>query len=92
MDDENEVETEVNSESEENFGTGLHVMYISYDEEVGYPEMDLGDISPYLAISMLQSIIDALEVLVPSPKVIFRGKTIMEPYECLEDEEEIGDD
>jgi hypothetical protein len=85
----------VSAESDENdsivnFGTGLHIMIITYDEDSGIPEVDLGDMSPYLAITMLQSVIESLEYLVPSPRVVFKGQVIFDPnFGGMETEETV---
>jgi hypothetical protein len=71
---------------EGNFGTGLHAMIISYDEATGYPSVDLGDIPPYVAISLLRSVIDALDYLIPTPKVTLNGETVLDPFTLDDDD------
>lgn len=86
-------EPEETPEQPINFGTGLHAIIITYDESSGLPEVDIGSLSPYLAITMLHSAIESLEYLIPAPSVVFKGQIVFNPS-LMNDEEEpqIGDD
>lgn len=73
-------------QEQDNLGTGLHVMIITYDESTGYPKVELGDVSPYLAISMLQSVIEGLEYVIPTPQIQYKDRIILDPSYFSSDE------
>lgn len=81
-----EDKQQVNKEAEEalisslNFNSGLHVIIITYDEAKGFPEVELGDVSPWVAITMVKSVFDALDYIIPGPKITYQGATIFDPH------------
>lgn len=67
------------------FGTGLHVIIVTYDESTGYPAVELGDVSPYLAASIFRSAVDALEYLIPTPKIQYGDRVLLDPMSQIEE-------
>lgn len=41
--------------------------------------VDLGSIPPFVAMSVLEKVINILKITVPAPKVTFKGITLVEP-------------
>lgn len=42
--------------------------------------VDLGSISPFLAVTVLEKVISVLKIAVPAPKVTFKGNILVEPF------------
>lgn len=56
---------------------GLHLITLMYDTK-GHdvPSLDLGDCPPWIAITILQSAIDTLQMLIPPVDVSYNGRLI----------------
>lgn len=56
---------------------GLHLITLMYDTKAqDVPSLDLGDCPPWIAITLLQSAIDTLQMLIPPVDVTLNGKLI----------------
>lgn len=67
----------------------MHIITIVFDEE-GYdaPKLDLGDTSPLVAIALLQSAIETLQMLVPPVDVSYKGMLVCHStFEVLDEDE-----
>jgi hypothetical protein len=67
----------------------MHIITIVFDEE-GYdaPKLDLGDTSPLVAIALLQSAIETLQMLVPPVDVSYKGMLVCHSsFEILDEDE-----
>jgi hypothetical protein len=52
------------------FGTGINVITITYNNnDDSLPHMDLGDCSPWVAITLLKSAMETLEIMAISPYI-----------------------
>ncbi len=72
-------------------GTGLHVITITYDSDPNiFPEVHLGDCSPWVALTMLKAAMESLEILLPPINVSYKGDMILH-HSTLEDEQEDED-
>lgn len=60
----------------------LHCVTImwSHSDEMP-PQVDLGDTSPWLAFSLLQTVLDGLRMTLAPPAINFNGTTIFEVVE-----------
>ena len=68
----------------------IHVITIVIDESNGLPpRVDLGDISPIFAHTILQTVVDTLYDCIPSPEIVYDGVTLMDyDYAGWDDEDE----
>lgn len=69
-----------------NLGTGMHVISIIYTDGEEVPDLDLGDCSPWVALTLLQAAMDSIQLLIPAMNVTYRGKQII-CSEIIQDEE-----
>ena len=58
-------------------GTGIHVISIAYNDNEETPHVDLGDCSPFIAITLLRAIIETLEIMLPPIDVSYKGSIII---------------
>jgi hypothetical protein len=59
-------------------GTGIHVITITYDDDPEiFPEVHLGDCSPWVATTLLKAAIDSIELLIPPINVSYKGDFIV---------------
>lgn len=59
-------------------GTGIHVITITYDKDPEiFPEVHLGDCSPWVAITLLKAAIESIELLIPPINVSYKGDFIV---------------
>jgi hypothetical protein len=57
---------------------GLHLITLMYDTKANdVPSLDLGDCPPWIAITLLQSAIDTLQMLIPPVDVSFNGRVVV---------------
>lgn len=67
-----------------------HAITILYNEDETYPEVDLGDVPPQVAITVMQQAINALFEVLPGPVVKFNGNIIYRESYFDDDPEESG--
>jgi len=86
-----EEESEFDAILEENNMSGIHVITISYNE-VGptVPTIDLGDCSPWTALTLLKAAMDSLEIMIPPVNVRFKDEDIVS-HDIVEFDEEEED-
>lgn len=71
-------------------GTGIHVITITYDDDPEiFPEVHLGDCSPWVATTLLRAAIESIELLIPPINVSYKGDFIVK---SSIDEDDFGDD
>jgi len=86
-----EQEQEIDELSD--FGTGLHVITIVFDSDPSiFPEVHLGDCSPWVALSILKLSMESIEILLPPINVSYKGDIILEHSNLEEEEEEDQED
>lgn len=72
-------------------GTGIHVITITYDNDPEiFPEVHLGDCSPWVATTLLRAAIDSIELLIPPINVSYKGDFIVR--NSMEDDDDFGDE
>lgn len=81
MADEEEVEEDLPS---------LHVVTIMWEEGAGPAQVDLGHMSPWVAISLLNMVTDSLEMVLHPPTIRYADKVIFEAV-CEPDSDFEGD-
>lgn len=70
-------ETGENENSEREAFPSLSVITIVIDDE-GRPAINLGDVSPYAAISIFSTAADTLNDMMTPPKVTYKDKVILD--------------
>jgi hypothetical protein len=71
-------ENEDPSDDLSDLGIGIHVITITYDNDPEiYPEVHLGDCSPWVAITLLKAAMESIELLIPPINVSYKGDTIV---------------
>ena len=69
-------------------GTGIHVITITYDNDPEvYPEVHLGDCSPWVAITLLKAAMETIELLIPPINVSYKGDEVVIHSTDIEDDE-----
>jgi hypothetical protein len=78
-------------DSMNDFGTGMHVITITYDDDPNIlPEVNLGDCSPWVAVTLLKAAQESTEMLIPPINITYRGDKILD--NSLDFEEDDIDD
>jgi hypothetical protein len=52
---------------------------VSHDDINEPIHVDLGSIQPFIAVSILEKVIEVLKMVSPGPKITFRGNIIADP-------------
>lgn len=52
---------------------------VSHDDINEPIHVDLGSIQPFIAVSILEKVIEVLKMVSPGPKITFRGNVIADP-------------
>lgn len=65
----------------------IHIITVVYDESEKSPKVDLGDIPPSLAITIMQQTVAALFDCLREPIIEYDGRTIYSPIIFEEDDE-----
>lgn len=63
----------------EEFESKVHIITVVYDEDVQHPVVDLGDVPPTVAVTMLQQTVAALFDCLSEPKITYNNKVIYSP-------------
>ena len=64
--------------SDYDFGTGIHVITITYnDDQDVFPEIDLGDCSPWVAVTLLKACMDSIDLVIPPINVTYKGDSLI---------------
>lgn len=80
-------------EEPSNFGTGMHVITITYhDNPQELPEIDLGDCNPWVATTILKAAIDSIDMMIPPMSVTYKGEIIISHAMSFDDEDFTIDD
>lgn len=69
----------------------FHAITILYNEDETYPEVDLGDVPPQVAITVMQQVIKALYAVLPDPVIKFNGNIIYDSNYYYDDEDDDDD-
>jgi hypothetical protein len=70
------------------FGTGINVITITYNNnDDSLPHMDLGDCSPWVAITLLKSAMETLEIMIPPIGVTYKGDVVIAHSIDLDEED-----
>ena len=71
---------EVNSlENEMGFRFPMITISVSYDDLNEPIHVDLGSVPPFMAVSVMEKVLEMLKPLVIGPKITFQGITLAEP-------------
>lgn len=65
------------------------VLIVTTDENYSDLTLDLGDIPPGIAYSLLKAATEQLWAVMPSAKLKVYGETIFDPYDFQEEEEDL---
>lgn len=65
----------------------MQIITIVLDEDQ-IPRMDLGDCHPAVAYSILTKALEGLEMILPTPTVIYRDEKILEEFTFIDDEDD----
>jgi hypothetical protein len=90
--EDNEQDPElVDIEQLSDLGTGLRVITITYDSDPEiFPEVHLGDCSPWVALTILKLAMESIEILLPPINVSYKGDMILQ-HSNFEDEQDQED-
>lgn len=58
----------------------LHVVTIMWEEGAGPAQVDLGNMSPWVAITLLNMVTDSLEMVLHPPTIRYADKVIFEAF------------
>lgn len=74
------MENERSNEDElEEIASPIHIITIVLDETNGLPPtVDLGDLSPLVAHTILQTVVDALYDCIPAPRIMYDDLVLMD--------------
>lgn len=72
----------------EELAQGFHAITILYNEENSFPEVDLGDVPPQVAITVMQQVINALHECLPGPVIKYNGNVVYSERFMYEDDDE----
>jgi hypothetical protein len=66
----------------------LQIITLVFDNSTGdIPSLDLGNVSPFVAITLLQSAINTLEMLIPPVDVSYKGRVVCSSsFEIIDDD------
>ena len=82
-------EEEFTIEDLTDFGTGMHVITITYhDNSNEFPELDLGDCNPWVAVTILRAAIDSVDVMIPPMTVTYKGEPVVSHSIIFDDDDE----
>lgn len=70
---------EGNLEEELNLRFPMITVSVSHDDVNEPIHVDLGSIQPFIAIAVLEKVIEMLKVVAPGPKIMFNGAVIAAP-------------
>jgi hypothetical protein len=89
MDEKDFPELDEESEDEDSL-PNIQVVTIVFDNTTDdVPSLDLGDTSPWIAITLLQSAINTLEMLIPPVDVTYKGQVVCSSsFELLDSEDD----
>ncbi len=73
---------------DDSFNSKFHIITIVYDEDEASPKVDLGDLPPQFAITVMQQTVNALFECIEEPDIYFNNEKIYGTYYI--DEEEDG--
>ena len=68
-------------------GNGAITILFDGDEDVS-PRVNLGHIHPFAAIVVLQSVVEALELLVPDPEITYDDSVIFKTVYLSDDDDD----
>jgi hypothetical protein len=72
----------MSEEEDFDFGTGIHIITISYnDDSKILPEIDLGDCSPWVAMTLLRAAMETLDLIIPPINVTYKGDVVIDNTE-----------
>jgi hypothetical protein len=71
----------------------LHVITLVYDVGAeSMPSLDLGNCSPWLAITLLQTAIETLQILIPPVDITYKGRVVCQSEFTTLDDEDYDDE
>jgi|JI9StandDraft_1071089.scaffolds.fasta_scaffold02801_13 hypothetical protein len=71
-------------------GDNLHIITIMYDTTSGdVPQLDLGDCSPWIAMTLLQTAMDTVQLMIPPVDITYKGQVVCQSeFRILDDDED----
>lgn len=65
--------------NEYDLGTGLHIITLTYhDDPEILPEIDLGDCSPWVAVTLLKAAAETIDLVIPPINLSYKGDRLIE--------------
>jgi hypothetical protein len=75
----------------EDYGLGMHIITITYhDDQQILPEVNLGDCSPWVAVTLLKAAMETLDLIIPPINISYNGDMIIE--HGIIDEDNLSDE